>query len=76
MALIEFGRTHVHTENSVEDALPTVENVAKRMAEMGAKACAITDHGTVSGWWSFEKACKKYGIKPVFGVEGYVHSPK
>ena len=34
MALIEFGRTHVHTENSVEDALPTVENVAKRMAEI------------------------------------------
>lgn len=76
MALIENGRTHVHTENSVEDALPTVESVAKKMADMGAKACAITDHGTVSGWWSFEKACKKYGIKPVFGVEGYVHSPK
>ena len=74
MALIEFGRTHVHTENSVEDALPTVENVAKKMSEMGANA--ITDHGTVSGWWSFEKACKKYGIRPVFGVEGYVHSPK
>ena len=42
MALIEYGRTHVHTENSVEDALPAVEAVAEKMSEMGAKACAIT----------------------------------
>jgi DNA polymerase-3 subunit alpha len=36
------------------------------------KALAITDHGTVSGHLEHLNACKKAGIKPIFGVELYV----
>ncbi len=32
---------------------------------------AITDHGTTSGWYLYEKAARKAGINPVFGVEAY-----
>lgn len=66
------GRLHCHSENSIKDGLTTVDEMCRVASEMGARALAITDHGTVAGWWSFAKAAKKYGIKPVFGVEAYV----
>ena len=35
-------------------------------------ACAITDHGTMSGVIHFYKACKEAGIKPILGMEAYI----
>lgn len=35
------------------------------------QALAITDHGNNSGWVQHEKACRRHGIKPLFGLEGY-----
>lgn len=70
--IMKDGRLHCHSENSIKDGLTTVDEMCKIVSEMGARALALTDHGTVAGWWSFAKAAKKYGIKPVFGVEAYV----
>lgn len=36
------------------------------------EACAITDHGTLSGAIEFYKAAKDAGIKPIIGIETYV----
>ena len=33
---------------------------------------ALTDHGCLFGAWSFHKAAKKVGIKPIIGMEAYV----
>lgn len=41
---------------------------------MGMPACAITDHGNMYGAVTFYDACKKAGIKPIFGCEFYVVS--
>lgn len=73
---IKNGRLHCHSENSCKDGMPSVKDMCKMAASMGARALALTDHGTVCGWWSFQKAAQKEGIKPIFGVEGYVKSPK
>lgn len=35
-------------------------------------AVAITDHGEVGGHYSFQKACQAEGVKPIFGMEGYL----
>lgn len=35
-------------------------------------ALALTDHGCLFGAWSFHKAAKKAGIKPIIGMEAYV----
>ena len=35
-------------------------------------ACAITDHGTMSGTIEFYKAAQAAGIKPIIGMEAYV----
>lgn len=66
------GRTHCHSDNSVKDALCNVNEMAAKAKELSYDALALTDHGTVSGWWSFAKACKKNDIKPLFGCEMYV----
>lgn len=40
-------------------------------ADYGQSACAVTEHGNVSSYVPLEKACKKIGIKPIFGLEAY-----
>ena len=67
-----MGRTHCHSENSVKDSLNKVNEMAAKAKELGFDALALTDHGTVTGWQSFVKACNKNGIKPILGVEAYV----
>jgi len=53
------------------DGLSSPKQIAKRCKEIGCKSCAITDHGTVSGFVDFGKACKRYDIKPIYGCEVY-----
>ena len=74
-----FVHTHLHTEYSFLDGLSKVwDDAAKEpgdlisiLLEIGQNACTITDHGSISGWGRFDKACSKNDIKPIFGVEGY-----
>lgn len=39
------------------------------------KAMALTEHGNTSSHVQLEKACAKHGIKPIFGLEGYIAPP-
>ena len=45
-------------------------------ATSGMKAMALTEHGNTSSHVQLEKACLKYGIKPIFGLEAYIAPPK
>ena len=69
-----FVHLHVHTEYSLLDGAARIEKLTKMCAEMGMPACAITDHGNMYGAVTFYDACKKAGIKPIFGCEFYVVS--
>ena len=62
---------HTHSEHSFLDGLSTLEGLAGRVAELGQEACALTDHGEVSGHLRWQKACNKYDVKPILGMEGY-----
>lgn len=55
------------------DGVGTPDDHAKRSAELGYSAQAVTEHGNVSSHVGHEKAAKKYGIKPLFGLEAYTH---
>jgi intein/homing endonuclease len=46
--------------------------IANRCVELGYDACALTDHGSISGSVQFIKECKKKNIKPILGIEAYV----
>lgn len=62
---------HLHTRYSTLDALTDPEEAVKRAAEWGHPAIAFTDHGVAQAFPEVWKAGKKYGIKIIYGIEGY-----
>lgn len=54
------------------DGLSKPEQIAKRCAKIGASACAITDHGSISGTVQFYQKIQKEKIKPILGCELYI----
>ena len=69
---ISTGLLHNHTEESLLDGYTKPDDLVKRAAELGAKAVALTDHGTMTAVPKFKKACKEANITPIVGVEAYV----
>jgi len=67
-----FVHLHVHTEFSLLDGLSQINRLVERAKELDMPALAITDHGTMFGVMDFYRACKKAGIKPIIGMEGYL----
>lgn len=63
--------THHHSTFSYMDGFASPEAHVERAAELGMTAMALTEHGNVSSHPQLEKAAKKYGIKPIFGLEAY-----
>lgn len=71
---IPFTHLHLHTEYSLLDGLNKIKILAKRIKELGMDSVAITDHGNMFGAIEFYKAMKEQGIKPILGMEAYLHN--
>lgn len=70
---MSFCQLHLHTHlGSSLDGIGSSEQYAQKASSLGHKAMAITDHGKMSGVFEHYKSCKKYGIKPIIGVEAYI----
>ena len=70
---MNYSHLHVHTHvGSTLDGIGSSEQYAALAKKMGHPALAITDHGKMNGHYDHYLACKKHGIKPIFGVEAYV----
>lgn len=67
-----FNILHCHSYFSLLDGLPSPKKVAARAKELGMSACALTDHGGISGAVQFSKYCKEVGVKPILGCEFYI----
>ncbi|KXG74933.1 DNA polymerase III subunit alpha [Thermotalea metallivorans] len=68
----DFVHLHVHTEYSLLDGFARISELVKVVKELGMKAVAITDHGSMFGVIDFYKQAKKHGIKPIIGCEVYM----
>lgn len=68
----DFVHLHNHTHHSLLDGLTKIPELVNQVKDLGMEACAITDHGTLSGAIEFYKAAKNAGIKPIIGIETYV----
>lgn len=68
---MEFIHTHLHSCFSW-DCASKIEKIIKHLQENKSTACAITDHGNMSGVIKFQKQCKDAGIKPILGIEAYI----
>ena len=67
-----FVHLHVHTEYSMLDGAARIDELFESAAAMGMPALATTDHGYVFGAFEFWSKAKKYGVKPIIGVEAYL----
>ena len=66
-----FVGLHHHDEFSIRDGLGTVDQLIKLLKHQRRSFCCITNHGSVGGWIKQYNACKKAGIKALFGCEFY-----
>ncbi|MGH7728334.1 MAG: DNA polymerase III subunit alpha, partial [Vulcanimicrobiaceae bacterium] len=67
-----FVHLHVHSEYSLLDGANRIEALARRAAEDGAPALALTDHGVMYGALEFYDAVRAHGLVPILGCELYV----
>src|ERR1051325_7002250 len=67
-----FVHLHLHTDFSLLDGAIQIKPLARRTAELGMDACAMTDHGNMFGAISFYNQMKAQGVKPIIGCETYI----
>lgn len=67
---------HLHSKMSQMDGLCDINDYIETAKYWGHKAAAVTDHGNVHIFPEFYSKCKKEGIKPILGLEGYLVASK
>lgn len=70
----QFTHLHLHTEYSLLDGANKIKPLAKKVKELGMASVAMTDHGNMFGAIDFYNTMKKEGIKPIIGIEAYIHN--
>ena len=70
---MNYTHLHLHTEYSLLDGFNNIKKLSKHLKAIGAHACAITDHGNMYGVLEFYETLKAEGIKPIIGMEAYIH---
>jgi DNA polymerase-3 subunit alpha (Gram-positive type) len=63
---------HLHTKMSSMDATTELRELFATLKRWQHKAVAITDHGSVQAFPEAYELGKEFGIKVVYGVEGYL----
>jgi DNA polymerase-3 subunit alpha len=70
----EFVHLRLHSEYSLVDGLVRIKPLAKKVAEMGMPAVALTDFNNFFGLIKFYKAAQASGVKPILGADVLVSS--
>ncbi len=70
----QFTHLHLHTEYSLLDGANKIKALAQKIKEQGMSSVAMTDHGNMFGTIDFYNTMKKEGIKPIIGMEAYLHN--
>ena len=70
----QFTHLHLHTEYSLLDGANKIKLLAKKVKELGMKSVAMTDHGNMFGTIDFYNSMRAEGIKPIIGMEAYIHN--
>ena len=74
MSAQPFTHLHLHTEYSLLDGANKLSNLVSRVKELGMTSVAMTDHGNMFGAIDFHQQMSAAGIKPIIGMEGYIHN--
>ena len=65
----QFVHLKLHSEYSLVDGLVRIKPLAKKVAEMGMPAVALTDFNNFFGLVKFYKAAQGAGVKPILGAD-------
>ena len=68
----DFVNLHCHSEFSLLDGMPRVDDYVDWVVEHGQPGIAITDHGAMGSGYALLKAASKAGIKGIVGIEAYI----
>jgi len=68
----DFAHLHVHSEYSLLDGMARLDDLLRRVKELGQSAVAITDHGVMYAILDFYHRAKAAGVKPILGCEMYL----
>ena len=68
---MDFVHLHNHSVYSLLDGASRIDKMVSRAKELGQKAIALTDHGSMFGVIDFYREARKQGIKPIIGCEVY-----
>ncbi|MDQ7069089.1 MAG: DNA polymerase III subunit alpha, partial [Sulfurimonas sp.] len=74
MSAQPFTHLHLHTEYSLLDGANKLVNLVTQVKKLGMTSVAMTDHGNMFGAIDFYKQMVAAGIKPIIGMEGYIHN--
>ena len=69
---MKFTHLHCHSEYSLLDGLPKIDEFLNYVKKLGMEAVALTDHGNIYGAVEFYKKAIERGIKPIIGCEAYL----
>lgn len=72
MSTDSFVHLHVHTEYSMLDGASLLDGLFQRTSDLQMPAIAMTDHGNLHGAYDFYSKARKYGVKPIIGIEAYL----
>ncbi|MCC6875128.1 MAG: PHP domain-containing protein, partial [Sandaracinaceae bacterium] len=64
-----YAELHARSAFSMLDGAALPETLARRAAELGLSAIALTDLDDVGGAVRFAEACAEHGVRPIFGAE-------
>jgi DNA polymerase-3 subunit alpha len=71
-----FTHLHLHSQYSLLDGAIRLDQLMKRLPDLGMDTVAVTDHGNMFGAVDFYSKAKAAGIKPIIGCEVYVAGPR
>jgi len=63
---------HTHSTYSVLDGIGTVTEYLELCKKHGLTSLALTEHGNLCSTGELFTESKKYGIKPIYGIEAYL----
>lgn len=82
---MNFTHLHLHTEYSLLDGIQRIKTLAKELKNQGVSSVALTDHGNMHAAIEFYdiltnpkkyKINEEFNIKPIIGMEAYLHNQK
>ena len=67
----KYCNLHVHSDCSIGDSIIKIPDLVQKVKEYGQEYCAITDHASLMGHYSFQQECSKNNVKFLLGNELY-----